>query len=174
MARILHNFFQQNRKQGDCMNRDPERNRGISLLDVAMAFAVCSLLVSFTVPSWFHKTVRHRVEASLAVASEARQALENTCAANPRAVVRDNLDAGYFYNPAGNEVDHARKILLGADCAQHKMAVVLWTAATGAAVDPVLEWSSDRSGAQTQWTCSLVLGDPRHAPGECRAAEDST
>ena len=95
-----------------------DKQAGISLLDAAMAFAVCSLLVSFTVPSWFHKTVR--------------------------------------------------RVLLGADCAEQKMAVVLWTAATAAGIDPVLEWTTEGIGPDISWRCRVVLGDPRHVPGECR------
>lgn len=151
-----------------------KKQAGISLLDAAMAFAVCSLLVSFTVPSWFHKTVRQRVDVGLAVASEARAALESTCVSRPAAVVRDNLDAGYFYIPAGNEIDHARKVVLGADCAEGKMAVVLWTADTGAAVDPVIEWTGAGLGAEASWTCRILLGDSRHVPGECRPETDPT
>lgn len=155
------------------MHALPKKQAGISLLDAAMAFAVCSLLVSFTVPSWFHQSVRHRVDIGLAVASEARAALERTCVSNPAAVVRDNLDAGYLYNPAGSEIDHARKVMLGADCADRKMAVILWTAATGAGIDPVLEWSAEGVGSEISWTCRIVLGDPRHVPGECRHQDEA-
>lgn len=156
------------------MNTNPHYARGISLLDAAMAFAVCSLLVSFTVPSWFHGKVRERVDIGLALADEARQALEATCVSNPTAVVRDNLDADYFYIPSDSDLDHARKILLGADCAAKKMAVVLWTSHTGAAVDPVVEWAAEGTGTETRWTCRLLMGDARHVPGPCRDPGDAS
>lgn len=150
------------------MFTEPDNTRGLSLLDAAMAFAVCSLLVSFTVPSWFHGKVRQRVDVGLALVDEARMALESACATDPTAVVRDNLDADYFYIPSDSAADHARKILLGADCTEQKMAVVLWTSHTGAPVDPVVEWAGNGLGPDAQWTCRLVVGDERHVPGECR------
>lgn len=150
------------------MTEQAQSGRSLSLLDVALAFAVCSLLVSFTVPGWFNDKVRQRVDVSMTLADEARLALETTCSSDPYAVVKDNLDADYFYIPSDSTQDHARKILLGADCAERKMAVVLWTSQTGAAVDPVIEWAGEGEGAETRWTCRLVAGDARHVPGECR------
>lgn len=142
--------------------------RGISLLDVAMSFAAVSILVSFTVPTHLDTTVRQRVDLGMALAEDARLALEHTCRSNASAVVSDNLDAGYFYIPSGGANDYARRILLGADCAAREMAIVLWTTHTGAAVDPVLEWAGEVNGEEINWTCHLILGDVRHVPGECR------
>mgnify|MGYP001811675260 CR=1 FL=1 len=150
------------------MKRCSKFHKGVSLIEVIIAFAVVSIMMTVTLPAFRDHTIRAKVSAGLSRADEAKLALERTCRENHQAVVADNLEAGFFYIPSGTEADYLDRILLGADCGRDAMAVVIWTGSTGAATDPVVEWNAQRDGDAHRWTCRLVAGDIRHVPEECR------
>ena len=140
---------------------------GYSLIDAMMALALLAIVFS----SWFalnSRSVEANVSEALVMSVEAMSALEATCSADSKAVVRDNLDAGYLYVPSGGDEDYLRRITLGADCARDMMVVVVWTAATGAEIDPIVEFSTATLDEGMRWQCRLIAGEPRHVPDFCR------
>lgn len=142
-------------------------NRGISTLEVLIAFAATAVFVSVSAPLSRDLGVRLRVLESLEILGEAQEALVHTCTNNPEAVVNSNLEAGFLYIPAGNSEDHLSNVLLGADCAKGEMVIHLWTAETGATPDPVIEVSATGHDGDA-WVCRLLQGQPQHVPKICR------
>ena len=72
-------------------------SRGISLLEVIIAFAITSVLVAATMPNYHDYTVRARVNEALSLASPAQDALVRTCKKDEKALVTSNQDAGSVY-----------------------------------------------------------------------------
>ncbi len=150
------------------MNIGSHRMRGVSLVEVIIVFALVSIIFTYALPDVHDQLVRSSVEDSLKLAGPAQDALLKTCNANGAAIVKTNLDAGYFYIPSGTEQDHVNNILLGANCSKGSMFIVIWTTSTGAETDPILELSADGSGADRSWTCHTIRGELRHVPSACR------
>lgn len=138
-----------------------------SLIDLIL-LAVMVVIASALYSGYSDRAIRENVEVAIGVSSQGALALQKTCAEDNRAVVRNSMDAGYFYTPSGSSEDYLDRILLGADCSEGTMAVVLWTTLTGADSDPILELSALKSDAGMGWTCFLISGEARHVPKWCR------
>jgi len=157
------------------MNRSIHANKGISLIEVLIAFAVTSILLAATLPAHQDHAVRGRVSAGLSHAFSATEALQKTCASNSLAVISDKPGAGHSLFSAATQQGFVERISVQADCANQSMVVVIWTANTGAPVDPVIELSAQElteEGTEEfvgryHWACRLVRGDASHLPVEC-------
>ena len=154
--------------QGIHMNGQVRQNRGFSIIEIMIAFAVMALTLAFTLPSAIDQKIRDRVETTLEQASSAKQALLRTCEVDAKAMVNSNIQAGYSHIPTGSDEDYMDRILLGADCAKDSMVIVIWTSHTGAPTDPVLELTADQPDDSSAWTCRVIIGDLRHVPKACQ------
>lgn len=158
------------------MKTDRHTMRGISLLEVIIAFAITSILVAASMPNFQDYSTRARVSEALLQAVPAQSALVRTCMADEQAVVRENRDAGYSYQPTAPEKDFIDHVELTADCSRKRLSVTVWTFNTGAQPDPIIEWTAKvPSGVTTEgfeppyyWTCRVIRGDFAHLPPECR------
>lgn len=142
--------------------------RGLSLIEVLIAFAVTCVFLATTLPAHRDSLVRNRVSAGISQANAARQALTKACAADPNTVIESNRDAAYLHELPTDGESYVYRIELGADCAEKKMIVLLWTQNTGATRDPVIALSASSSGHGESWSCLLLDGDLRHVPSTCR------
>jgi hypothetical protein len=146
-------------------------NRGISIIEVLIAFAVTCIFLATTLPAHRDSLIRDRVSGSIRMAVPAREALMKTCAADAQSVVKRNIDAGYLFIPSPEAGDYISKIELSADCARRSMIVLIWTGNTGATHDPVIALTADSSGHGESWSCQLLEGDLRHVPATCHLVE---
>jgi Tfp pilus assembly protein PilE len=149
-------------------------HKGISLIEVIVVFAVTSVFVAYTLPDLGGLLIRAKVAEGLSLVEPAKAALEQTCESDHQAVVKDNLEAGYFYIPSGTEEDYLDRVQLGADCAKKTMVIVVWTGSTGANTDPVIELTANAPGAIEPWTCRLIRGNASHVPADCRDTYKTT
>ncbi|MEJ2383312.1 MAG: prepilin-type N-terminal cleavage/methylation domain-containing protein [Xanthomonadales bacterium] len=152
------------------------RMRGISLIEVIIAFAITAVLVAATMPNYHDYTVRARVAEGLRLTEPARQALVDTCLADGSAVVGSNADAGFHYRRPPAEVDFIDRLVLAADCGKKELTVMVWMTQTGATPEPVIElraWVpsgvlSNGFEAPYRWHCRLIRGDFADVPPDCR------
>ena len=152
------------------------RQKGISLLEVVIVFAITAVLVALSMPNFHDYSTRARVVDALEQASPAQAALVRTCTQDNHAVVKNNADAGYVHRRAPQDQDFIDRVVLAADCEQKKLVVMVWTYNTGARLDPVIEWTAEvPSGVTAEgfeapygWHCRLIRGDFAHVPQECR------
>ena len=152
------------------------QNRGISLLEIAIAFAITCAMVAATLPNFQDYTIRARVNEALEQSTGAQDALVKTCLVDNKAVVENANDTGYRYVPKIPEKDFVGRIELAANCARKDLVVRVWTFNTGAATDPVVEWTAKVPDSVTTvgfetpyyWNCRLVRGEFGHVPPECR------
>ena len=142
-------------------------NRGLTLIEVLIAFAVTCIFLVMTLPAHRDSLIRDRVAKAISSAEAAKKALIETCASNMNAVVARNRDAGYFYIPSAEAGDYISAIELGADCARKSMIIVIWTGNTGARNDPVITLTAIGSGHGESWSCHLMEGNLRHVPSIC-------
>lgn len=142
--------------------------RGISLIEILIAFAVTCIFLAATLPAHRDSLVRDRVAASVRGAEAARKALLKACIRDDQAIVASNRDAAYEHAPPHEGDDFIGQIELSARCAENSLLVMVWTARTGAAKDPVIALSAGGSGYGESWQCLLVEGDLRHVPATCR------
>lgn len=151
-------------------------SRGISLLEVVIAFAITSILVAATMPNFTDYGIRAKVEEGLLQAIPAQSALVTACMRDDRAIVRHNRDAGYQYVATEPDKDFIDRVVLAADCAGKRLSVTVWTFGTGAETDPIIEWTAKvPSGVMAEgfeppyyWNCRVIRGDFAHVPPECR------
>ena len=151
-------------------------NRGQTLPEVLMGVAMLAIILGGFLINTEGDSIRSNVQHSFEVAMGAQKALLKTCQTNRQAQVRSNLDADYFYVPSATEEDHVSRVLLGANCASDDMVVVLWTTATGADTDPIIELVAQRLPGSSEnqnridfaWKCHLIKGEPEHLPAGCR------
>ncbi len=155
------------------MNIYARKNKGISLIEVLIVFAVTAIALAYTFPTLTDQAIRAKVSQGLTLAEPAKEALEKTCADNQQAIVHNNLEADYFYVPSGSDDDYLNRVLLGADCASQTMVIVLWTGNTGAVSDPIIELSSNGPDDAEAWTCRVIRGDTRHVPNDCQTAYET-
>ena len=153
------------------MNININANRGISVIEVLIAFAVTCIFLATTLPAHRDSLIRDRVSESIRMAIPAREALVKTCAADAQSLVKRNIDAGYLFIPSLEAGDYISKIELSADCARRSMIVLIWTGNTGATHDPVIALTADSSGHGESWSCQLLEGDLRHVPATCHMVE---
>jgi type II secretory pathway pseudopilin PulG len=152
------------------------KNRGISLLEVMIVFAITCILVAATMPNFQDYNVRARVAEALEQASGAQNALVSACMKDGDAVVRNNQEAGYYHRPGPPDREFVDRVVLAADCASKDLVVMVWTFNTGAQPDPGIEWSAKvPSGVTAEgfeppyyWNCRVIRGDFAHVPDECR------
>lgn len=153
-----------------------KKNRGISLLEVIIVFAITSILVAATMPNLQDYTVRARVAEAMEQASDAQSALVRVCMRDEDAVVTENQDADYAYRPRSPDRDFVDRVTLAADCGDRNLTVTVWTFNTGARKDPVIEWIAKvPSGVTAEgfeppyyWNCRVLRGDFAHVPADCR------
>jgi len=149
------------------------KDKGNSMIEVLIVFAVTSLAVAYSVPKLTDQAIRANVVEGLSLAEPAKEALARICANDQQAIVHNNLDADYFYVPSGSHDDYLNRMQLGADCANQSMVIVIWTGNTGAASDPIIELSSNGSDDADDWTCRLIHGDAHHVPSYCQTAYEA-
>lgn len=155
---------------------DRHHNRGISLIEVAIAFALTAVLVAVTIPNYHDYAVRARVAEGLRLTVPARQALVDACMADGAAVVKSNADADYYYRRPPLDRDFIDRIVLAADCGKKNLTVMVWMAQTGAQPEPVIELTawvpsgvlSDGFEEPYDWNCRLIRGDFADVPPNCR------
>ena len=151
-------------------------SRGISLIEVAIAFAITAVLVAATLPNYHDYSVRARVAEGLRLTEPARQALVDVCMADAKAVVKSNADADYHYRRPPLDRDFIDRIVLAADCGKKNLTVMVWMAQTGAHPEPVIELTawvpsgvlSDGFEEPYDWRCRLIRGDFAEVPPDCR------
>lgn len=143
------------------------------MIEVLIVFAVTSLALAYTFPKLTDQAIRAKVSQGLSLAEPAKEALARTCANDQQAIVHNNLEADYFYVPSGSDDDYLNRVLLGADCANQTMVIVIWTVNTGAASDPIIELSSNATDDANDWTCRLIHGDTHHVPSDCQTAYEA-
>ena len=152
-------------------------SKGISLLEVIIAFAITSVLVAATMPNYQDYTVRARVnEAMMSAAPKAQEALVQTCKKDENAIVTSNRDAGYVYSAPALDENFVDRVTVAADCSEKDLVVMVWTYNTGASPDPIIEWTAKvpsgvtAEGFETPyyWNCRVIRGDFAHVPPECR------
>jgi len=152
------------------------RNRGISLIEVIIAFAITSILVAVSMPNFHDYTVRARVAEGLRLTEPARRALVDVCLADGDAVIESNADASFFYRRPSVERDFIDRIALAADCRKKNLTVLVWMTQTGASPEPVIELTawvptgvlSDGFEEPYDWHCRLIRGDFAEVPPDCR------
>ena len=150
--------------------------KGISLLEVIIAFAITSILVAATMPNFQDYTVRGRVIEALRLAEPAERALVDTCMADESAIVNSNDDADYWYRRPSPDRDFIDRIVLAADCEQKNLTVMVWMINTGATPEPIIELSAKVPAGVTAegfeepyyWNCRVIRGDFAHVPTDCR------
>jgi type IV pilus assembly protein PilA len=149
--------------------------RGLSFIEVTIAFAITSVLVAAAMPNFQDFTVRARVIEGLEVSHEARDALVRTCMADEHALVSSNVDAGYRFVPSASGENFVEKIVLAADCANKYLIVMVWTANTGADPEPIIELrakvpsvTADGFEEPYYWNCRIIRGEFAHVPDNCR------
>lgn len=150
------------------MRKPINLSRGLSLIEVLIAFAVTCIFLASTLPAHRDSLVRNRVSAGISQATAARQALTKACAADPNAVIESNRDAAYLHELPAEGENFVHRVELGADCKTKKMVVLVWTQNTGAKRDPLIALSAASSGHGESWSCLLLLGELRHVPSLCR------
>lgn len=156
------------------MNMHSKQNKGISLVEVLIVFAVTSIALAYTFPALIDQSIRAKVNEGLTLAEPAKEALVKTCEKDSQAKVNNNLEADYFYVPSGTEQDYVNRILLGADCSKNSMVIVIWTGNTGAPTDPIIEMHANGPDAAEPWSCRLIRGDERHVPSSCKQSYRTT
>ena len=156
-------------QKGNEMQNNHTSQRGVSLVDTLVVVAL--LAIVFTSYMTFNKrSVEANVSEAIGRSVDAMKALEQICLSDSDAVVRHNLDADYLYVPSGTEIDYIDRIVLGADCSRNMMTVVVWTAATGADANPIVELSTTGQTGTIEWQCHLIRGKPSHVPEFCRTS----
>lgn len=151
-------------------------SRGISLLEVIIAFAITSVLVAATMPNYQEYTVRARVSEGMRMALPAQDSLVRACTKNEHAIINNNRDAGYVYTPSAPDKDFVDRVVLAGDCEKKELVVMVWLYNTGGQPDPVIEWTAKvPSGVMTEgfetpyyWNCRIIRGEFAHVPRECR------
>ncbi len=151
-------------------------SRGISLLEVIIAFAITSILVAATMPNYQDYTVRARVNEGLRMALPAQDSLVRACRRDGQAIINENRDAGYVYRSSTPERDFVDHVVLAGDCKKRDLVVMVWLYNTGGEQDPVIEWTAKvpsgvlAEGFETPyyWNCRIIRGDFAHVPRECR------
>ncbi len=150
--------------------------RGITLLEVMIAFAVTSMLLAATLPNYTDYMIRERVSEGLGLASPAQERLVEMCKMDEIGIISDLFEVGNSYEPEEFEDLFVEKITIEADCAKKLMSVVVWTGHTGADIDPIFELTAafqpdavnGKSADQYSWACRTIRGDLRHVPFDCR------
>jgi type IV pilus assembly protein PilA len=152
------------------------RNRGISLLEVAIAFAITCALVAATLPNFQDYTIRARVNEALEQASGTQGELVQICMQDNDAIIDFSGDTPYQYTPKIPERDFVGRVEVTANCALKDLVVTVWTYNTGAEADPVIEWTAKVPNSVTTdgfeapyfWNCRIIRGEFAHVPPECR------
>lgn len=150
--------------------------KGVSLLEVIIAFAITSILVAATMPNFQDYAIRGRVIEAINQVEPAERALVNTCMNDETAIVDQNEDADYWHRPQPAEQDFVDRVVLAADCLEKDLTVMVWMINTGATPEPIIELSAMvPSGVTSEgfeepyfWNCRVIRGDYAHVPTECR------
>ena len=82
------------------MKTNMHRNRGISLIELLIAFAFTSILMSFTLPASLDQAIRAKAGVGLSLVSLPDQAPNRTCEANRATETENSAEAGQSLLPA--------------------------------------------------------------------------
>lgn len=132
--------------------------KGISLLEVMIAFAATTVFVAVTAPMTDDLGVRLRVLQSMDVVNQAQEVLQKTC--------EEDQANSLEFDHSTEDNEFVMDLQLSADCANEQMKIVLWTVATGAEQDPIIELI--HSAETAEWQCHVLQGKLQHVPQICR------
>jgi type IV pilus assembly protein PilA len=147
-----------------------QKQQGISLIEIVIAFAVTALFLASTLPALQHQTIRARVSLGLDQAAQAQGTLASACTLDRGASIHQTVDGRELLGQA-DENAYVSHIRLQADCLSSRMIVEVWTRGTGAAIDPVLQLVAGDPADAGSWECLIVRGQAAHAPARCRAVD---
>jgi Tfp pilus assembly protein PilE len=150
--------------------------KGISFIEIIIAFALTSVLVAAAMPNFNDYSVRARVIEGMTISAAAQQALVDTCRSNENAIISSNEDAGFNFSKRSPESRFVENVVVAGDCASKDLVVMLWMENTGADPEPVFElraWVPSgilSEGFETPyyWNCRLIRGEFGHVPSNCR------
>lgn len=153
-----------------------KRNRGISMLEVIIAFSITSILVAATMPNFQDYNIRARVVEGLRLAESAERALVDACLEDEQAQIRNNRDADYWYRRPSADRDYIDRIEISADCEKKNLSVIVWMIQTGASPEPIVQLTARVPDGVTSegfeepyyWNCRLIRGNFEHVPEVCR------
>jgi hypothetical protein len=152
-------------------------NKGFSSFVNLLVLITFSIILALLLLPSREEAIRAHVSQGLHQADAAKAALVMACRRNTNRIIKNNVDAGYFFV----ESKYVANIQLSADCASGTMGIRVRTQNTGASHDPeilLISNNADNSPSreevapgqsQPRWRCGLAGGDTAHAPEDCRA-----
>jgi type IV pilus assembly protein PilA len=139
---------------------------GVTVIELLVVLSLITVLLSFGTPKLEDFAIRARIVEGLTIAHAAKQAMQTTCIANPKANINNLENAGFSFKPT----KYVAEVVMAADCAEQQLWVGVILQNTGARSDPYLVYSvvPALGGQQFKWSCHLIRGANKHVPAECQ------
>ena len=139
----------------------PKRNSGFTLIELMIVIAILAILMAIAVPAYQDFAIRAKVSEGINISTAAKVAVVETLHA--KGSVDTQADTGWTFTSS----EYVSDISIASDGSG---TIRIETQATGAQTDPILALTPTLVVNQpTRWNCSLVTGEPRHVPQNCRS-----
>src|SRR6056297_357893 len=140
--------------------RNLQKQGGFTLIELMIVIAILAILMAVAIPAYQDFAIRAKVSEGINISAAAKVAVVETLHA--KGAVDTQADTGWTFTAS----EYVSDISIAGDGSG---TIRVETQATGAQTDPVLQLRPTLAvNETTRWNCSLVTGEPRHVPQNCR------
>lgn len=143
----------------------PARSSGFTLIELMIVIAILAILLAIAVPAYQDYSVRARVSEALALSSNAKTAVSETCHTAINAAALTNPIVGYTFGANANSL--VTNVTISGTCDAPNITTVIQGA--GSSPDPLtVTFTGASNTAQFAWACTTDSTDLGQIPSDCR------